>query len=906
MFEPDTRSRIGSALYPSVLSLLLLASCSVDSDPSNPDRDGQDAENTELDSDNGPDDTGVPDDTSVPDDTGEYIPCIEGSCWDFEAETDFQHNQGIAEGEGWACHVSEHTENQMLWGPYTQEIQGGWFTADFRLMGDHSALQGNTTDGVLGLDVYDAESGTILAKDTLYRAELRPYAYASHTLLFQASPDAKLEFRAYWTGTANVNFDKVQVRTTELPPCYDNNSCTLDYEDESGSCVNEEMALRVCDAVPCPVDDSCLYTIDTGAMTEEEATMIASLQGILAQHRPAIWLGEPGNVLPDLELEYGVLTQPVDDPWELVERFSSQISGYLLSDFYGAQSSLSVASSLSGIFGAVIADVSVEQQLVDRGLLIAQDVRDKDEMWVLEEYAGYFSNEILIEQLEAPNIDSWYLRDLAASHTAFTWHEGNDPDFRQQVINEIGAGNLPYVLGWASEVGGGEYSFVLNSTLAGASVIPADFSNNLSVLMNVQGADTWVPQADTPPPFEPGKHYVAFVLSDGDNLQWMQGTFNKNSQWWSSPLRGTFPMTWGISTPMVQVAPSLLSYLSRNATGMDGFVGGPSGAGYTLPSYHPDIKGHAERTSWLAGESNVRMFTLLDSTYDGGSILSSIPYLEQPNIDGVLYDSYGENDQGLLLYNGKLAMEYTHYLWKGNDSPDSLANKLNTAPRDPVADIDSYSLVFVHCWSEWDLNEDGVEDAGSMEAVHSVVSALDSTIEVVTAPQLLDHITTHFEGEICGNETCGGTEDCNSCPTDCGVCTTWSYDALTDFGHNTGQEDSGGWSATPGVDAAGHMAYGPYVTGLDSGDYRVSFSLMIDDLAAADGQAVVGLDVHDAASGLILASEAVYGSDFTQENVHEDFILSFTNASGTNLEFRIWWHGYTYVHFGGAELERLP
>ena len=81
---------------------------------------------------------------------------------------------------------------------------------------------------------------------------------------------------------------------------------------------------------------------------------------------------------------------------------------------------------------------------------------------------------------------------------------------------------------------------------------------------------------------------------------------------------------------------------------------------------------------------------------------------------------------------------------------------------------------------------------------------------------------------------------------------------------------------------------------------------MIDDLAAADGQAVVGLDVHDAASGSILASEAVYGSDFTQENVHEDFILSFTNASGTNLEFRIWWHGYTYVHFGGAGLEQLP
>jgi hypothetical protein len=374
-------------------------------------------------------------------------------------------------------------------------------------------------------------------------------------------------------------------------------------------------------------------------------------------------------------------------------------------------------------------------------------------------------------------------------------------------------------------------------------------------------------------------------------------------------LRGSFPMTWGVATPMVNLAPSVLSYYASSATGLDSFVAGPSGAGYTLPSYHPDIYGHAEKTDDLAASSNIRLFTLLDSTYDGGSILSSLPYLEQSNIDGVLYTSYGDNDQDLILYNGKLAMEYTHELWNDEgewaDSPSSLVNKLNAAPRDPVADIDSYSLVFVHCWSQFDLNGDGIEDVGSMEAIGSVVSGLVSNVQVVTAPQLFATILNNFEGEVCGDETCDGTESCDTCSYDCGECTRWTYDAVSDFGHNTGQIDTTGWSATPGVDGQDRLAYGPYESGMAAGDYQVAFSLMIDDLVAASGQNVVVLDVYDSVSGVLLAEQLLSGSDFSQENVHENFSLDISIGSGTSLEFRIWWHGNVYLHFGGVVLDRV-
>ena len=44
----------------------------------------------------------------APTDTPSENPCEEGRCWDFEAETDFVHEQGFVEGAGWMCSMSAH------------------------------------------------------------------------------------------------------------------------------------------------------------------------------------------------------------------------------------------------------------------------------------------------------------------------------------------------------------------------------------------------------------------------------------------------------------------------------------------------------------------------------------------------------------------------------------------------------------------------------------------------------------------------------------------------------------------------------------------------------------------------------------------------------------------------------
>jgi len=75
-----------------------------------------------------------------------------------------------------------------------------------------------------------------------------------------------------------------------------------------------------------------------------------------------------------------------------------------------------------------------------------------------------------------------------------------------------------------------------------------------------------------------GVHTVAFVMSDGDNIQWLQGGW-RSDEWYGSPDRGAVPIGWTFAPAMESLAPVILDWAKSNATANDTFVAGPSGAG---------------------------------------------------------------------------------------------------------------------------------------------------------------------------------------------------------------------------------------------------------------------------------------------------------------------------------------
>ena len=151
----------------------------------------------------------------------------------------------------------------------------------------------------------------------------------------------------------------------------------------------------------------------------------------------------------------------------------------------------------------------------------------------LARYRAQFARRIAVEQA---NDKPGHLRDFAVAHRAFTYATA-DPTFRTQVAKALGPQALVY--GWGDD----EYRWVSGLSRANATGGPADWCVNLSALQKLPAGRLRRPRRPLPETKE-GTRTIAFVVSDGDNLQWLCGNFVGNARYWDSPLRGTFPMTW--------------------------------------------------------------------------------------------------------------------------------------------------------------------------------------------------------------------------------------------------------------------------------------------------------------------------------------------------------------------------
>ncbi len=109
------------------------------------------------------------------------------------------------------------------------------------------------------------------------------------------------------------------------------------------------------------------------------------------------------------------------------------------------------------------------------------------------------------------------------------------------------------------------------------------------------------------------RHTVTFMMTDGDNIQWLLNGFLGPS-WYNSTDRGNVPLGWGVSPVLPDIAPPVLDYLYRNmASGSNTTFSSPSattgspyrdyfmsamGAGYAFPDKLP-----ADALSVLAAET---------------------------------------------------------------------------------------------------------------------------------------------------------------------------------------------------------------------------------------------------------------------------------------------------------------
>jgi GxGYxYP putative glycoside hydrolase C-terminal domain/GxGYxY sequence motif in domain of unknown function N-terminal len=474
-----------------------------------------------------------------------------------------------------------------------------------------------------------------------------------------------------------------------------------------------------------------LVVLDIDRLPAAEQLLAMTLQGLANRESAQVWItagGMQSAVLADLE-QRGVVLQRVASPWEVLSALPSLPSAIT---YDATRTEVPVVAALCAAYGAVAVEESLRPAARERGLNLDRSADGWDQARVWRACQATFTKGILIEQ--TPKKPA-HLLDFAIARRAFVTYGQNDATVTE-LVRALGPDTQ--VFGWGED----ELAIVGRVSTGGGTYLPADWSRNLSALQHLPVTIPILPRPATFPPVVDGERLVAFVMSDGDNLQFLGGPFTTSTGHWGSPLRGHFTMTWEMAPLLSTLAPRIMARIYASASGgaaYDDFVSGPSGAGYCIPSLLPDRARFAATTAPLLRSSQLQIVSVLNS---GGGMEQTSELLEQPEVLGVIYKDfapYNARHGAVWWHQGKPCVAYRYLLWEGlpGQSPDEVAAAIATLPAAPTHDPASYVLINVHAWSY-------AKAGGPMAAVQRTIEHLPPRTRVVSATELFTHLREHF------------------------------------------------------------------------------------------------------------------------------------------------------------------
>ncbi len=480
--------------------------------------------------------------------------------------------------------------------------------------------------------------------------------------------------------------------------------------------------------------------IDRASLSAAERPMIAALQGIVANKTSTqIYITDStmrdgeyqdGDAyliwLNNLRDRHGIGYTEAASAAALVDEYKEYIDGYIL--YQSGNSSINVASSLAGILNAIPVAKNIELDISAYGLRQVLDASDKDEAWCKENYWDQFSHDVIIEQKEENDL---CLRDFAAMHKSMVFFDDTpDSPFRTSIMASMN--DDAAVMGWGQVIGS-EDRFIMNSSQNGVHYLPLDWGKNLSVLSGFDPNRSYIQKTQGEPAYEENVHYVAFIVSDGDNIQWTLGRGNEK-RWWGSDARGDFDVGWTFPPALMELAPTVLKWYYDTASTNDNFVIGPSGSGFFFPGAYPaaELELGLERLNDFMGRLDINSVVLLGyNDWDDTKMLSR--YTSQENIDALFYFEwydFGLNTHGRKIkwLNGKPVISCGEKLFERKKECLGNINKAST----DVYNDGAYTVVYAHAW-----------EPNIMDNIKYVVDNLNQNVRVVT-PAAMIKIVNHF------------------------------------------------------------------------------------------------------------------------------------------------------------------
>lgn len=463
-----------------------------------------------------------------------------------------------------------------------------------------------------------------------------------------------------------------------------------------------------------------LYVISLDLLTPSERTMVASLQGLVNNHcsfqiytlnssQPdyKIWL-------EDLKDKYKISYEIISDPWQLLHIYKKDIDGYVLySNKTPKDPSINNACSFAALNKAIVVEEDIETKVRERGISFKEDCRGTDESWAYEKLWNKGLNHSTVIEL-SPDKDA-ALRDYALMTKSLVFYENSidKTNLREKVFSSMR--NNSICLGWGPD----EFNNVSIASKNGVSVVAADWAYNLSTLSAFHSIPV-SKKSTMEIPKEDNVHYVTFIMSDGDNLQWNLGDNYTLDKWFGFPDRNKLLLGWSMTPALYYLAPTVFnlyykSVISGNVN--NNFIVSPSGNGYMYPSKFDRNKlGQYinELNDYMKKVNQKYVAIIDDSAFEKIGLWDK--FTEKANIQGMFYLDYKRHDEykGKILWsNNKPIVSCRDLLWDSLENEEELVERIKSrvdAGQINVSNPDAYTFVYVHAWSKEVSNVKAVID----------------------------------------------------------------------------------------------------------------------------------------------------------------------------------------------------
>ena len=461
-----------------------------------------------------------------------------------------------------------------------------------------------------------------------------------------------------------------------------------------------------------PVIPEHLYVISEDKMSKEEQTMISALQGLIStKSKSQIYIlskNEPDYKiwLNDLIYYYNISYDNISDPWELLNKFKSNLDGYILYNNLNLPS-INNACTLASLENSIPIEKSLEPKINNLGInTLIKDCSNTDKYWAYKNLWNSGLNTSTVIELSPDK--SMALRDYAIMSKSLIFYENdaNDISLRKLIFKSMD--NTPRVLGWGPD----EFNNVSIASEYGVDVIAADWSYNLSVLSSFP-TTVQTQKSNKEIPKETNVHYVTFIMSDGDNQQWLLGSNYSSEKWFGSKNRGNFNLGWTLSPSLYYLAPTVFEKYYESASSSlysDYYLVSPSGNGYIYPSKYPinKLSHYTNRLNEYIKKVDQKYVLIID---DAAFYKKNLwdKYTDKSNIEGLFYLDYKKNNNynGEIIWsNNKPIVSCRDLLWEGLENENELVDNINSRTKLDYIDVtkaDSYTFVYVHVWSK-DMN----------------------------------------------------------------------------------------------------------------------------------------------------------------------------------------------------------